>query len=210
MTYLLHPSSVAKIMPEPKAKGEILSVGAKTYLNQLAKELVYGFRERIDTKPMRKGIECEQDSIDLYNDLFFTSHTKNTERRSNDILTGEADIVGEDLIIDLKTAWSLATFPATPEEAHSDLYEWQGRAYMLLWDKPFFELAYCLVDTPESLIGYEQPELHYVSHIPAHMRVTRVRYKREAEKELRLIEKCQAAQVYIAEQIERIKAAHAV
>ncbi len=30
--YLIHPSSIGKIMAEPKSKTEVLSAGAKTYL----------------------------------------------------------------------------------------------------------------------------------------------------------------------------------
>ena len=36
---------------------------------------------------------------------------------------------------------------------------------MMLWDCDTAIVDYCLVDTPEHLIGYEQRELHIVSHI---------------------------------------------
>ena len=52
------------------------------------------------------------------------------------------------------------------------LYQWQLRAYMRLWNLPRARLAYCLVDTPERLIGYEPLPLHVVGHIPEHLRVT--------------------------------------
>ena len=35
-------------------------------------------------------------------------------------------------------------------------YEWQMRGYMMLWDCDTAIVDYCLVDTPEHLIGYEQ------------------------------------------------------
>ena len=63
MTVLIHPSSISKIMTEPKDKKETLSVGAKTYLKSIARELIYGFKQEVNTKGMRKGIECEDDSI---------------------------------------------------------------------------------------------------------------------------------------------------
>ena len=210
---LFHPSSLGEIMAEPtaaaKKSGEILSQGAKTYLNKLAREKVYGFREKISSKPMEKGILIEDQSIELYNAVFFTDYTKNTERRSNDILTGEADIVDDDLIIDIKSSWSLATFPATPDEADNKGYEWQGRAYMMLWDKPWFELAFCMVSTPESLLSqWDDPSIHFVDHIQSNMRITKIRYARDAEIERRIVDRCRAAQQYVAEQIERINAAH--
>ncbi len=197
-------------MTEPKLKSEAgqLSQGAKTYLNKLAKEHVYGFREQISSKPMQKGTRCENESIELFNRVFFTEYFKHEGRIFTDLLSGECDILGDDVIIDIKTAWSLATFPATPDDAHSDLYEWQGRAYMHLYDKPRFTLAYCLVDTPEDLCQWEQPEIHFVSHIPENMRVTIWTCERDMEKENRMLDKCQKAQVYLREQVERIKAAH--
>jgi hypothetical protein len=205
---LIHPSSLAKIMTEPKKKDEVLSAGAKTYLVGLAKEIVYGYRPTITSKYMSKGTQCEQDSIDLYNNVFFTSHVKNEERISTDILSGEADIVDDDLIIDIKTSWSLETFPATKEDAHSSDYEWQGRAYMLLWDKPRFELAFCMVSTPEEFLKYEDASLHLVDHIAPEMRVTTVQYERDAEIEAKIIAKCKAAQEFVERTIETIRTEH--
>ncbi len=36
-------SSLAEIMTDPKSKDEVLSVGAKTAVEKLAKEFIYGF-----------------------------------------------------------------------------------------------------------------------------------------------------------------------
>jgi hypothetical protein len=205
---LIHPSSLAKIMPEPKAKGEVLSVGAKTYLNGLAKEIVYGYREEITSKYMEKGIQVEQLSIDLYNEVSFTCHTKNTERLKDELMCGECDIKDDDCIIDIKSAWSLATFPATAATAHDPDYEWQLRGYMRLWKRPFAELAFCLVDTPDELMRYEDPRIHKVSHIEPHMRVTKVRYERDMGIEARIEAKCKAAQQYVQEVCETIVREH--
>ena len=205
---LIHPSSLSKIMTEPKSKTEVLSAGAKTYLVGMAKEVVYGYRPVITSKYMTKGIQCEQDSIDLYNNVFFTTHAKNTQRITTDIMSGEADIVDEDLIIDIKTSWSLETFPATKEDAHSSDYEWQGRAYMMLWDKPRFELAFCMVSTPEEFLKYEDASLHLVDHIPAEMRVTVVDYKRDPDIEAKIVTKCKAAQEFVERTIETIRIEH--
>ena len=46
--------SLADLMTEPKAKGEVLSVGAKTAVRKLAKQIVYGVRGNIKTKFMEK------------------------------------------------------------------------------------------------------------------------------------------------------------
>ena len=204
---LIRCSSLAKIMTEPKTKAEgVLSKGAKTYLTGLAKEVVYGYREEISSKAMEKGTRCEQDSIDLYNQVFFSSLTKNAERRSNDCITGEPDLIGKDFGVDIKTAWSLCTFPALPDDMPD--YEWQARGYMCLFDLPRWDIAYCMIDTPDDLIGYEQYGIHKVSEIDPHLRVTVVSYLRDPEKESRMLDKARAAQLYIAETIERIKTIH--
>ena len=156
---------------------------------------------------MEKGTRCEQDSIDLYNSVLFESLTKTPERRSNDCITGEPDLIKAGLYgVDIKTSWSLPTFPALPEDV-SD-YEWQARGYMCLFNLPRWDIAFCMVDTPDDLIGYESHVIHKVSEIDPQLRVTAVSYLRDPEKESRMLDKARAAQLYIAETIERIKTIH--
>ena len=86
-------SSIGEIMTDPKGKDEVLSVGAKTYLEKLAKQFVYGYDEVISGKYMDKGIQVEDQTIELINRVFFTNYKKNTERRINEWVTGECDIL---------------------------------------------------------------------------------------------------------------------
>lgn len=208
----LRPHAVGNLMTEPRSKaakeaGE-LSETAKAYCLKLAKESVYSYRDSLSSKPIEKGLACEQDSLDLLNIVTNSFYTKNTQRVETDLMSGEADIVDDDCIIDLKTAWSLATFPVLPDQAHSDLYEHQLRAYMHLYDKQHATLAYCLVSTPDELCKYEDYRLHQVEHIPPAMRVTLWHCTRDLEKEALMLEKCRRAQVYIEQLIAEIKAAH--
>ena len=189
-------------------KEQSLSSGAKTYLEQLAKEFVYGYETTVTGKYMEKGLMVEDQSIELYNSVFFTSAAKNTERRENEWITGECDIAFPKKITDIKSAWSLATFPATAAQAHDADYEWQGRAYMWLWDKPEFEVAWCLVDTPPDLIGYEDETLHYVSHLNPALRVTTARYLRDQALEEKIKLKVQVANAYIEAAVRQIAAEH--
>lgn len=209
---LIYPSSIGKIMPEPtaaaKKAGEVLSAGAKTYLKMLAKEQVYGFKDYIDNKYVRKGIEVEDESIALFNLVYGTDYEKHKGRINTDLMSGECDILADDCIIDIKSSWSLATFPSTAEDAHDDGYEWQGRAYMHLYDRPRFVLAFCMVSTPDELCKYENHDLHAVNHIPINMRVTTINYERDMELEDKMLEKCKAAQLFVADYIERIKKEH--
>lgn len=201
-------SSLSTIMTDPKTKGAVLSEGAKTYLEGVAKELVYGYTYCPTAKYMEKGTLVEDQSIALYNSVFFTNYTKNTERRETDFLTGECDIFTGSKIIDIKSAWSLHTFPATAAMGASKEYEWQMRGYMRLWDVDEAEVAYCLVNTPDELVGYEDPDLHYVDHIDEVLRVTRVQYTRDRELEDKMEARALAAQQYVIEAMQRIGEEH--
>lgn len=205
---LFRASSLAEIMTEPKTKKETLSVGAKTAIKKMAKEAVYGFDERISSKYMDKGIQVEDKSIELLNSVLFTSYKKNTERRANEWITGECDIFTGKKIIDIKSSWCLTTFPVLAEEGEDKTYMWQLAAYMWLWDCEEADIAYCLVTTPDSLVGYEDPALHMVDHIQPELRVTLVRYTRDKEKEAKIVEKVEAARAYYSQVIERIGAEH--
>jgi hypothetical protein len=201
-------SALGEIMTDPKSKDETLSVGAKTCIEKLAKQLVYGYDEEVSSKYTDKGLMVEDKSIELYNSVFFTDHAKNTERKTNDWITGECDIAAPRGIIDIKSSWSLSTFPATAAAGKDKGYEWQGRAYMWLWDMDEFEIAYCLVNTPEELIGYERPELHIVDHINPELRITVVRYTRDKALEDKIKQRVDDANKYLDMMVKQIAAEH--
>ena len=207
---LIHPSSLGKIMTPAKSKNpEGLSAGAMTYCKQLAKEFVYGYRSQISNKYLEKGLSCEDEAIQLYNEVNFTNYVKNSQRRSNDWITGECDFDTGEKIVDIKTSWSLDTFPVVAEDVHDTDYEWQGRAYMMLWDRNKFELAFCMVSTPEALIRWEDASAHKVDHIDPTLRVTSFIYERDAEKEDLIKIKVDAARKYINQVLEQIAGDHA-
>ena len=79
---------------------------------------------------------------------------------------------------------------------------------MMLWDKPRADIAYCLVSTPEDLVGYESKSLHQVDHINRELRVTIVPYERDATLEDKIKVKVEAARVYYAQVIEAISNQH--
>lgn len=209
MTFRIRASSLGKIMAEPKNKGEVLSVGAKTYVEDLAKEFVYGYTKVVSSKEMDKGIIVENASIALLNDVMFASYAKNAERKNNDWLTGECDIFTGSKIIDIKSSWSIQTFPATVFAGRDTGYEWQLRSYMMLWDVDEAEIAYCLVTTPDELIRFEPTEIHYVDHIDPALRVTRVPYQRDKALEEKIKLKVEAARAYFDEVVELIATEHA-
>ncbi len=204
----IRASSLSQIMTDPKTKGEVLSVGAKTFIAKQAKEFVYGFDERISSKYLDKGIQVEDQSIELLNSVLFTSYQKNTERKDNEWLTGECDIFTGDAIIDIKSSWSLSTFPVLAEQGADKDYEWQLRAYMMLWNVDKASIAYCLVSTPDDLIKYEDVSLHQVDHIAPELRVTRVFYERDQTLEEKIKVKVEAAREYYQQIINQIAKEH--
>lgn len=192
-----HPSSIGSLMTSPKSKSERLSQGAKTYIKGKAKEDFYGYRSEINSKYIQKGLMQEQDSIDLLNTVRFEGYIKNSVRMIDEHMTGEADIVTNDLIIDVKTSWSLDTFPALPEEGYESKYEWQLRGYMMLYDRPRAELIYCMVTTSNELLNeWENLAMHRVDHIAPEKRITVLSFERDHEKEKEIIEKLSAATDY--------------
>lgn len=178
------PSQLGKLMTNPRSKSEVLSETAKAEIRRIAKEDFYGYNSEIKTKPMIKGTDWEQDGIDLLNNVRFTKYTKNKLRVENEYMSGCCDILLDDLIIDIKSSWSLETFPATPSEGESSDYEWQGRAYMWLYDRPEFELIYTMYTTPDELLTeWDNLSIHRVDHIPSHRRITVITYQRDEQYE---------------------------
>ena len=105
-------------------------------------------------------------------------------------MTGTADIVGEDYIRDTKLSWSKKTFPLFEEDAGNPMYEWQLRAYMMLYNKELAYLDYCLIQTNPALIPkWESSSLHDVNDLPLKMRVTTLCYQRDLGIESMIIEK---------------------
>jgi len=172
-----HPSTLGKLMAAPKTKSEVLSETAKSEIRKIAKEQFFGFSSSITTKPMIKGKDWEEESIALVNQVRGTLYVKNKERFENEFLTGEPDIIEDDMIIDIKTSWSLETWPATPDEGVNKDYMWQLFAYCWLLDKPQAELIYCMIDTDDVLLGdWDNRSIHKVSHIDPAKRITVLRY----------------------------------
>lgn len=179
---LFRCSSIGKLMTEPKTQKEgPLSVGAKTYIRELVAQDIFSVEFEVSSKQMEKGIACEPESIGLLNRVRGLRLAKNTERKTNAWLTGECDIYDAERRRghDLKTSWSIATFPITTADCEDKLYFFQMQGYMDLWDAEEWSVDYALVDTPERLIGYEPLQLHLVSHIPEHLRLTSWVVKRD-------------------------------
>lgn len=207
-------SSIGKLMASPTAAaikaGEVLSVGAKTYVRELAQQEILGIDFEFSSKEIEKGLEVEDQSIALLNRVRGLCLTKNADRRTNDWITGECDLydAGRKRGHDLKSSWSAKTFPAWVIDCQDSIYEWQMRGYMWLWEADEWEVNYALVDTPERLIGFEPLQMHIVSHIPEHHRLTTWTIKRDFEKEREMVVKVKAAREYFTEVVQDFDQIH--
>ena len=200
-------SSLGKLMTSSRTKGEALSQTAKSYIIQKAKEDFFEYRSELNNKYITKGLAQEQDSINLLNLVRLEDYKKNEERVENEWLSGCCDIITDTSIIDIKTSWSLDTFPATSYELKdtSD-YEWQGRAYMWLYDMPAFELCYVMVTTAPEIMGeYENGALHYVEHIAPEKRITSITFERDKEIEIQMAERLILATEFYNEVLTQLK-----
>ena len=65
----IRSSALGKIMTNPRKKTELLSATCKTYIKELVKEDLFGYKTTIDSKYLTKGIDMEDTSIDLYNEV---------------------------------------------------------------------------------------------------------------------------------------------
>jgi hypothetical protein len=186
---VLRPSSLGDIMANGKVKGE-LSVGAKTFVKTLFKKIYLGYEDLLDVKELEKGITQEDEGIELLNLYYGKEYKKNEITITNGYLTGTCDIAHENYIRDVKLSWSKKTFPLFKEDAGNTKYEWQLRAYMMLYDKEKAYLDYCLIETNPKLVpAWESMDLHKVNDLPLNMRVTTLEFERDYTLESSIIEK---------------------
>jgi hypothetical protein len=157
---LIRASSVGYLMTEPVTKADkeagVLSKTAQKHLIEVYIAEKYGRKRDIQTKQMKKGIEAEQESIDLLSMYLKLPFSKNEERFKNDYITGLPDVINGDTIIDIKSSYDLWTFLGNIPDKLDNLYYWQMQSYMWLTGTTKAIIAYCLVNTPESIIQQEK------------------------------------------------------
>jgi len=200
-----HPSSLGKLMTESRTKSEVLSQTTKSYIANKAKEDFFGYNSFISTKPMQKGTDFEHESIELVNQIRDSFYIKNEETIENDCLIGTPDIILDNVIIDIKTSWSLETFPAIAAEGINKDYEWQLRGYMMLCDKNSAELIYCMIDTDDFLLtDWDNKSIHKVAHIDPKKRITVLQYERNTSTEEAIRERLLVCTEYYNEYINQL------
>lgn len=140
----------------------MLQQGAKTYCEQWLKEQLYGRSIEFSRKYTEKGIECEQQGIELLSEMMgYGMVSKNEQYFENDYITGTPDIILPDVVDDVKCPWLFSTFPLFETELPNADYAWQIQGYMDLTGKHRGSVNYCLVDAPEHLIDREARNVSY-------------------------------------------------
>jgi hypothetical protein len=144
---------------ELKAKRDAppqLSDTAKSFLESTWLMNKKGFFEELNNKEVLKGLYNEDDGLGLVSFVEDDFYVKNTERITKENITGECDINvvlnGVRVIKDIKSSWNPKTFM---NGELTSIYEWQGRAYMYLYDADEFHLHYTLTDCPPHLYESE-------------------------------------------------------
>lgn len=170
---LIRSSSVGYLMTEPVTKADkeagILSKTAKSHLIEIYIKEKYGRTKDVQTKQMRKGVEVEDDAIALLAQSLGRPLSKNTERFSNDFITGHPDVL--DLteaglkVWDVKSSYDLFTFLGNIPDKLNSQYYWQLQSYMWLTGATKSCIAYCLINTPFGIIEQEKKSLLYKMNV---------------------------------------------
>jgi len=149
-------SQLGKIMTAPRSKSEVLSQTAKTYIEELAKEHLFGIKKVFKSRYTDKGNEVEEKAIELTEEVLgFEFLTKNEDYFENEWIKGTPDIITTSLVIDVKSSWSGDTFPFFETELPNKDYYYQVMGYMWLTGKKNALISYCLINTPEEIVNDE-------------------------------------------------------
>lgn len=157
---LIRASSVGYLMTDPQSKADkeagMLSKTAQRHLLDVYIAEKYGRKRDIQTKQMKKGIEVEDQSIELLNKYWGTSYSKNQDRYTNDFITGHPDILDSGKVVDIKSSYDLWTFLGNLPDKLDSLYYWQLMSYMWLTGTTKGHIAYCLSNTPFGIVEQEK------------------------------------------------------
>lgn len=188
-------SSWGYLMTEPKSKADReagnLSESAKTHIVDIYVREKYNRKTDIHNKYLTKGLMVEEDAITLYSRVKKEFYKKNEDRLSNEFIKGTPDLfTGKEIknatkIIDIKSSWDLFTFFRNVTKGISDIYYWQLQGYMALTGAKTSTLAFCLVDTPETLLMDEKKRLMWKMNVATELDPLYVEACAELDKSMR-------------------------
>lgn len=115
----------------------------------------FGYKKLAETPATLKGHICEQDSMELLDQVLPVSElrVKNTKRfEDSDYFIGTPDIIleQEEIVEDVKTPINIENFLRVKNL--DPVYFTQGQVYMDITGFRKFRVCYCLVTTPELIL----------------------------------------------------------
>jgi len=208
---LIRAHQASNFCTSGRGKDEEFGETALGLIQDIAIYDLFGLKKHVSTKEMEKGIELENESIQLLNRVNFRNYTKNTVRITANGFTGECDIdsEAESLVRDMKNAWSSDTFSWTKKQLEKKSkksgYDTQLKVYMMLYGRENSKLDEVLLSTPLHILPpYEDPTFHEVDHIEESKRITTIEYKRDRLWEEWLLERHAKAEIIYQQFIEEI------
>lgn len=143
----------------------------ETELRKIYRSEKYNRKFLFTNKYIKKGISQEEESFTTYQNWLKevkgikTFLKNNKERIEDDFFTGETDSHKEfhntfDYGFDIKTSWSLETFPFKEDDLESR-YQWQDLVYMHLNKIKKWKTVYVLVNSTESTLHNEKMKYFY-------------------------------------------------
>lgn len=161
--YLETIKNYKELIPELEANKDsvLLSKSCQSYLTKTYALEKYNRIKDIQTKEMVKGVEVEDESIMLFSKMEGNLYEKNTLRLNNTIVSGTPDLFdGESIdkatrVIDIKSSYSIETFLNNINQPLNSAYYWQLQGYLWLTGASVGVIAYCLVNTPQSIVNQQ-------------------------------------------------------
>ncbi len=200
---IIRCSALGSIMTNARSKSVALSQTCKSHIQERFNELEFGITDYWTNQYVQKGTSEEDVSLMMAQRVHkWEFMSKNEERFTNEFITGEPDAINDDFVLEIKSSWSMKTFPMYAETNPNKGYEWQLQGYLWLTGKEVGYLSYCLVDTPEMLVidelyrtarnqGFidlppkvekEIRDNHSFGHVPEHLRIKTFEIRRDEEK----------------------------
>ena len=217
---LFRCSSLHKLIGDGRSKAAVISDTAKSAIRDTVKEDLYGFRSFTGNQYTAKGNMLEDLAIEMSGKMRFRKLTKHVGRVSNDLITGECDVLDLErkLIIDTKVTWDIGTHPFFVDEAMEKVkkagYDVQMQAYMWLYECKVAEVDFWLFPTPIELTkdwGDREQLIDMVEAIDIRERLTTVVIERDESIIQKIKDKIPYCQEYyaklMAERSKGVKAA---
>lgn len=131
-----------------------------SYLEEMYEVVVHGYKKKVKTKEMEKGLRCEQSGLTMLQNTLFHKRTipiiKNRDEKNNSFIIGSCDTHLSPVVVDIKNCWDWFTLD---NATLSSLYYAQLQGYGKLWEAETLILFFCLCNMTEDQFLEEERKL---------------------------------------------------